>query len=356
MVFLKIPSGYVVLDKKLDLRRLYVEITNYCNLSCKMCFRNEWSEKEGFMDEDLFRKIIFQAEKFPELSEIFFGGIGEPTVHPNFLEFLDLAKNFRVSFSTNGILVEEMAEEIVKKNNVDRVYVSLDCIPPAKSEIGHEESALEAIIALDNAKEKYGKDKPTICVEFVVTKENVSELPKLPELRKYGVAEIIVSNLVPTSKELSDAIIYSPCKENNPADELVKKCFKGPKYVIPEFRVRTERSCNFVKRRSAVIRWDGEVCPCYRLLHDYAEFIFGRKVDVKSFSFGNVRETSLEDIWTSDKYLKFRYVVENSLYASCTDCKHVNGCYYSLSTEMDCFGNSPNCGDCLWARGIVVCP
>jgi len=354
MVFLKIQSGYVVLERKLDLKKLYVEITNSCNLSCRMCFRSEWNEKEGFMERELFLKIISQAERFPELGEFFFGGIGEPTIHPDFLEFIELASRWKVSFSTNGMLIEEMADEIVKRN-VDRIYVSLDCIPPAKSEIGHE-PAVDAILALDEAKEKFGKDKPTICVEFVVTKENVKELSKLPELRKFGVAEIIVSNMIPTSKALSEMVVYNLCKEDNPADELVKRCFKGPKYVVPEFRIRTERRCNFVKNRSAVVRWDGELSPCYRFLHSYTEYVFGRKVEVKSFSFGNLWEKSLEDVWTSDDYLKFRYIVENSLFASCTDCRHVNGCYYASSTEMDCFGNAPNCGDCLWARGVVICP
>jgi hypothetical protein len=38
-------------------------------------------------------------------------------------------------------------------------------------------------------------------------------------------------------------------------------------------------------------------------------------------------------------------------------CVHCGGCEWAESNEMDCFGNSfPVCGDCLWARGVILCP
>lgn len=230
-------------------------------------------------------------------------------------------------------------------------------MPPAHSEIGHADSQqiIEAIVLLDAVKEEMGSNKPTIGVEFVVTRENASHLPQLPELRKIGVAEVIISNLIPTSEKTVNEAIYGEA-ENGYIDEFIRKCFKGPKYVLPEFRIRTERRCDFVKRRSAVVRWDGSVAPCYRLLHSYKEYILGREVWVKAHSFGSIKEESLDKIWLKDEYVMFRYVVDNSLYASCLDCKLAEGCYFSASTESDCFGNSPSCGDCLWSRRIVICP
>ena len=352
-----INGGYVLLEKKLDLRRLYVEITNRCNLSCRMCFRSSWEEKDGDMSPELFRKLMNQAESFPMMEEVFFGGIGEPTIHPDFIELVEEAsKRYRVAFSTNGILMDKIAEEIVRLG-VDRVYFSLDCIPPAYSEIGHADSQriIDAITLLDQTKEELNSRKPTIGVEFVVTRENVSHLPHLPELRKIGVAEVIISNIIPTSKETVNAAIYGE-GENGYVDEFIRKCFKGPKYVLPEFKIRTERRCEFVKRKSAVVRWDGSVAPCYRLLHSYKEYILGREVKVVSHTFGNVKGETLENIWLKDEYVMFRYVVDNSLYASCIDCKLAEGCYFSATTQSDCFGNSPSCGDCLWSRRIVICP
>ena len=65
-----INGGYVLLERKLDLRKLYVEITNRCNLSCTMCFRNSWEEEDGDMSPVLFRELMNQAEKFPMMEEV----------------------------------------------------------------------------------------------------------------------------------------------------------------------------------------------------------------------------------------------------------------------------------------------
>jgi MoaA/NifB/PqqE/SkfB family radical SAM enzyme len=32
-----------------ELRKIYVEPTNACNLACRTCVRNSWDEPEGFM-------------------------------------------------------------------------------------------------------------------------------------------------------------------------------------------------------------------------------------------------------------------------------------------------------------------
>ncbi|MEM0151284.1 MAG: SPASM domain-containing protein, partial [Thermoplasmata archaeon] len=102
---------------------------------------------------------------------------------------------------------------------------------------------------------------------------------------------------------------------------------------------------------------DGEVIPCYRFLHEYPEFIFKRKKIVKRFSFGNIKEKSLMEVWESIEYRKFRWIVKSSLYPSCIDCVFSrNGCHFVGDTTIDCEGNSPSCGDCLWSRRLILCP
>ena len=51
----------------------------------------------------------------------------------------------------------------------------------------------------------------------------------------------------------------------------------------------------------------------------------------------------------------FRWTVRNSHYPSCIDCQQADGCVMAQTNEGDCWGNRPSCGDCLWARNIVVC-
>jgi hypothetical protein len=91
-------------------------------------------------------------------------------------------------------------------------------------------------------------------------------------------------------------------------------------------------------------------------LHSYTEYIFGREKQVNAHSFGNVFKEPLYEIWNSSEYTLFRYIVGNALFPFCTDCPLRDSCDLVQTTDSDCFGNTPSCGDCLWAKGIIRCP
>ena len=41
-----------------DLRKVYVEPTNACNLNCTTCVRQSWDEPEGFMEWETFEAVV----------------------------------------------------------------------------------------------------------------------------------------------------------------------------------------------------------------------------------------------------------------------------------------------------------
>lgn len=102
-----------------------IEITNYCNLECPICIvqnRHNYN-----MTAAEFRSVIDGLiEKEGTLDTINLSG-GEPTVHPQFLELLDLAKRpeiARVSISTNGVRIAsdlEFCHELARRGT----YVNL---------------------------------------------------------------------------------------------------------------------------------------------------------------------------------------------------------------------------------------
>ena len=115
--------------------------------------------------------------------------------------------------------------------------------------------------------------------------------------------------------------------------------------------------CYFIENNAAVVRYDGAIAPCYRLLHEGGkEFIKDRCQELEAKSFGNINDEDIVSIWNKRDYLWFRFVVNNALYPSCTDCQFYEGCDYLRDTHSDCWGNSPSCGNCLWARRILICP
>src|SRR4029078_5183021 len=82
-----------------------IEITNHCNLEWPTCISH--NRHNYNMTKEEFGKILDGiVEKEGNIETINLSG-GEPTMHPNFLEFLDMARAKkeipRVSISTNGL-------------------------------------------------------------------------------------------------------------------------------------------------------------------------------------------------------------------------------------------------------------
>ena len=82
--------------------RLYINITNKCNVSCPFCCQYSNPHRDCFMLFTTFRSIIDEHEKF----EVQFEG-GEPTLHPEFVEMVSYCLKHkecgRVVIQSNGI-------------------------------------------------------------------------------------------------------------------------------------------------------------------------------------------------------------------------------------------------------------
>ena len=95
-------------------RRVYVEITNSCNLNCPFCAPQ--SRGAHFMSEQLFRQIIPQLSAFT--NEITFHVLGEPTIHPKINRFLEICgeNKIKVCLTTNGTLIDTVDFDALTAN------------------------------------------------------------------------------------------------------------------------------------------------------------------------------------------------------------------------------------------------
>lgn len=357
-----IYDGEVVIRPKLDLKVLYLELTTRCNLACEMCFKQHWMDAEGDMDPLLYEKVLRDMEEFPELRAVVFGGIGEPTVHPRFMEMAlkVIEKGYELYLTTNGLYLSEKKFLELAEAGISGIYFSVDVLPSVTTKLQHigSKRVLDVIRSLASWRRERGRYEPLIGAEVVVTKDNYKAVPDLiRHFREAGLDEVIISNILPVSREHVDKIVYDGSVDVEwLVEKLEAEAERGLRVRIPNFQVKTERKCLFDEAKAAVIRWDGEVVPCYRFLHTYKEYVLGREKLVKMYSFGNVRYRSLAEIWMSREYTFFRFVTRNYYYPSCTDCRLNTSCDFVKTTEMDCWGNAPSCADCLWARDIVRCP
>lgn len=94
--------------------KVYINITNHCNLTCPFCCMYSSPYKKTFMDINTFKNII---DKYDSKSTIIQLEGGEPFTHPlleNFLYYLN-SKSFTSVIDTNGTLLKDLTHRTTIK-------------------------------------------------------------------------------------------------------------------------------------------------------------------------------------------------------------------------------------------------
>lgn len=87
-----------------------LELTNNCGQNCSFCPRTSLTRPKGFMEKELAKKLI--DELAANNSRITFCGMGNPLLHPDFLEIADYCRSIDgLSF---GVTIQ--APALIEKN------------------------------------------------------------------------------------------------------------------------------------------------------------------------------------------------------------------------------------------------
>lgn len=104
------------------MKKIYIEITNNCNLNCSFCIKN--SRESKFMTESEFTTILDKVK--PYTKYLYFHVLGEPFLHPKINQFIDIAANdFFINITTNGYLIDRL-----KTKNIRQLNISLHSYSP----------------------------------------------------------------------------------------------------------------------------------------------------------------------------------------------------------------------------------
>ena len=99
-------------------KKVYIEITNICNLNCPFCIKNGRSAKYMSMEE--FKTILAKLKNHTKY--LYFHVLGEPLMHPNINEMIEYAhNNFYINITSNGYLIEK----IKHNKNIRQLNISL---------------------------------------------------------------------------------------------------------------------------------------------------------------------------------------------------------------------------------------
>ncbi len=270
--------------------RLWVELTADCNLRCVMCPNKDLPrEKKGFMDFELFKKIVDEAKDFA--FDLNLHHRGESLLHPEFPDFLKYATKFdwRTKLHTNGtVLTPELSEKIID-NGLWRISFSFDGYTPKtyeKIRVGAKfEEVVENIRTLLKIKQKKKRKYPIVAIELIdFPNSEISDKEKRKEfLRNFnGLGKIEV---------------------------VVKKIHNWAGYMKLKGKGMKFKPCSFLWN-GLVILWDGTVMPCAQ---DFFEY----------YPLENVKEMSIKEIWNGERLMKLRE-------------KHVKGDIFDLKTCASC--------------------
>lgn len=103
-------------------KKVYVEITNICNMNCSFCHGHKRAPKQ--MNKDEFTYVL---DKLTEQTKyIYYHLMGEPLTHPQLPAFIELAgqRGYKSIITTNGTLLGKRGEEIISAG-VHKVNISV---------------------------------------------------------------------------------------------------------------------------------------------------------------------------------------------------------------------------------------
>lgn len=118
-------------------KKVYIEITNVCNLSCSFCPKTKREKK--FLNIEEFQYRLQEVK--PYTKYLYFHLMGEPLLNPNLKEFLTIAneEGFKVNLTTNGTLLNKNREILLAAESLRQINISLHSFEANDSEVNFEE-------------------------------------------------------------------------------------------------------------------------------------------------------------------------------------------------------------------------
>ena len=103
--------------------KVYLEISNICNLKCAFCPGTR--RKKKTLTEEEFSALLPKLRPYADF--LYFHLMGEPLCHPNLGRFLELAgqEGFKVILTTNGTLLKKQQEILLSSPALHKINISL---------------------------------------------------------------------------------------------------------------------------------------------------------------------------------------------------------------------------------------
>ena len=226
--------------------KIYVEITNVCNLKCKFCL--ETNREKRFMQVNEFEMVINKIKDYTDL--ILLHVKGEPLLHPNLKEILDVCyKNgIKVNITTNTTLLAKNMPILAQSKALRQLNLSIHDLE--QNGIVNEREFEEIVKAVNKLK---------LLNEELIISYRLWNMREIGENKRNCVFFKILEN------EYKVLDIYEKCLESS-FIELDKKIFLNQdiEFKWPDMNdeiISNVGKCYGLKNQVAILV-NGDVVPC----------------------------------------------------------------------------------------------
>ena len=266
-------------------KKIYIEITNICNLSCSFCPGHR--RPKGYMSAAEFETVVEKTHKHGE--NFYLHLMGEPLSHPQFGEILDICSryNIQTNITTNGTLLKKRCEEILS-HNVRSVCISMHSFGANSMNISLQQY-LEDIVSFCNA--AMGRKTVVELRLWNMSSESLADKEGL----NYRIIEFLDSCLQPETSIFSklEETFFAMEKNRKKNFRIRENIFLGmaEQFSWPDIENSPNCECEgfcYGLRNQIAVQSDGTVVPC--CLDSNGDM-----------ALGNIFENELEEIYNSPR-------------------------------------------------------
>ena len=271
------------------------------------------------MDENTFSATskVFRCANYIHLQ-----GWGEPLLHPELNNMIRRIKKEtrKCGFTTNGLLLSRDRIKGFLDLDVDVIAISMAGANKDMHESIRRGTNFKKIVEsaghIANERERRSLKRPELALLFIMTTQNINQLPEFVELAsELGATRVVPNNVdfVPC-REIDDLRAFNRQDRAQEYAELISRTKQRAKEKDIELRIyplfpEEQQICEADPLRNLYVSFDGCVSSCPYLALPVDQVPIYRDGDtryVPRTCFGNAGEQDILDIWQKQGYLRFR--------------------------------------------------
>jgi MoaA/NifB/PqqE/SkfB family radical SAM enzyme len=288
-----------------------------------MCSRNA----SGIEGMHMRKEVFLKASTYFSNKTITMVGIGEPLLHPNIFEFIDICqkKNAKVCIVTNGTLLsKDKSKYLMGFHNMRLITFSIDGVGENYNRIrinSDFQSVVDNVKWIDALKKSRGSYYPFLGINFVGMKSNIRDLPELIRILGNHIGTIQVVHPLCYSQDTASNHLNSHVEYAKAIFEEITKVAldHNVKLTLPQLGHQPRGCIN--PWALPIIGVQGDIYPCHILVANdqretMPEFYNGTCITPpEDTSLGNIMDTKFSEIWNCNKIKHLRKMLAKVSYS-----------------------------------------